>query len=253
MRSFALLLWLPFTAWATPTGISGFSGKSVGTTCTSCHSGGTAPTVMVSGPTTLMLGATGNYTVTVNGGPGKNAGIDAALGGANSGQAVFTAGTGTKLLNGEIVQNAAATMTGGTATFAFSVRAPSTNGVFTLSVAGLSGDGNLSPAGDGVATATVTVTVGTGAATDAGTSPPPVVDAGTPKVDAGVAAPPPTTTSSRDYVAGPVGAGGVDGDVGCSSVGGAPMLIIAAMLMVLWWARRAEPLRIRSRRTDRKP
>ena len=253
MRSFALLLWVPLTAVATPAGISGFSGKSAGTTCTSCHSGGAAPTVTVNGPTTLMLGATGMYTVTVSGGPGKNAGIDAALGGA---AAVFTAGTGTKLLNGEVVQNAAATMTGGTATFAFSVRAPAAAGVFTLSVAGLSGDANLSPSGDGVGTATVNVTVGTpGTGTDAGT--PAVVDAGTPPPPAAVEAgapKPATTTNSRDYVAGPVGPGGVEGDVGCSSVGGAPMLILAAMLLMAWLLRRrAEPLRIRSRRANRKP
>lgn len=225
-----------FSAWATPAGISGFSGKSAGTHCGSCHTGGAAPTVTLTGPTTLMPGATGSYTVRVTGGPGQNAGVDAALAGVNSGQAVFMAGTGTRLLNGEVVHNAAASMTGGSATFAFTVRAPMTNGVFTLNVAGLSANNNDAPSGDGVATAALNVTVGTGTGTtsDAGTPPPPPpVDAGTvaPVVDAGTAAPPASTVTPRkNYVAEPQSAGGVEGEAGCSSVGGPPLLILAAML-----------------------
>ncbi len=250
--SASVFVLIPVVAVASPTGISGFSGKTSGSTCGSCHTGGAAPTVMLAGPGTLVVGQTGNYTVTVAGGPGTNAGFDAALGGVNSGQAVFTPGAGSKLLNGEVVQSAAKAFAGGNATFTFAVKAPATAGVFTLTVAGLSGNGQTDASGDGTGTASlnvdVTLTAGAPPTTvlpaDGGTAAP---DAGTVKADAGTTAP--TTTSKKNYFAEPRSAGGVDGEAGCSSTGGAPMLIIAAMLLAAMFLRRGpEPLRIRSRR-----
>jgi len=86
-------------AHAFPGGVSGYSGKS-GTTCTSCHSSGTAPSITLTGPTSVTSGSTNTYTLTV-GGTG-NGGLDVA---ASAG--TFTAGTGTQVLSGEITQTSA--------------------------------------------------------------------------------------------------------------------------------------------------
>ena len=89
----------PLPAAASSNGISGFSGKS-GSTCTSCHSSGTAPTVTLSGPTTVTSGSTNNYTISVSTVTSGNGGVDVA---ASTG--TFAAGTGTKVLSGEIVHS----------------------------------------------------------------------------------------------------------------------------------------------------
>ncbi len=99
---------------ATSNGISGFSGMN-GSTCTSCHSSGTAPTVTFSGPTSVTSGSVNSYTVTVTGGASGNGGLDVA---ASAG--TFTAGTGTKVLGGEIVHSSPSS----TKTWTFSWTAP---------------------------------------------------------------------------------------------------------------------------------
>src|SRR6266478_3195180 len=99
---------------ATSNGISGFSGMN-GSTCASCHSSGTAPTVTFSGPTSVTSGSVNSYTVTVAGGASGNGGLDVA---ASAG--TFTAGTGTKVLGGEIVHSSPSS----TKTWAFSWTAP---------------------------------------------------------------------------------------------------------------------------------
>jgi hypothetical protein len=86
-------------ASATSNGISGFSGKN-GSTCTSCHSSGPAPTVTLTGPSTVTSGSTNNYTISVSTVTSGNGGVDVA---ASAG--TFAAGTGTKVLNGEIVHS----------------------------------------------------------------------------------------------------------------------------------------------------
>jgi Viral BACON domain len=89
----------PLPAAASSNGISGFSGKS-GSTCTSCHSNGTAPAVTLTGPTTVTSGSTNTYTISVSVVTAGNGGVDVA---ASAG--TFAAGTGTKVLNGEIVHS----------------------------------------------------------------------------------------------------------------------------------------------------
>ena len=86
-------------ASASSGGISGFSGKS-GSTCTSCHSSGTAPKVTLTGPTSVASGSTTTYTISVSTVTAGNGGVDVA---ASAG--TFAAGTGTKVLNGEIVHS----------------------------------------------------------------------------------------------------------------------------------------------------
>ncbi|MGC2193603.1 MAG: choice-of-anchor V domain-containing protein, partial [Terriglobales bacterium] len=101
-------------ASASSNGISGFSGKN-GSTCTSCHSSGTAPTVTMTGPTSVASGSTSTYTISVSTVTSGNGGVDVA---ASAG--TFAAGTGTKVLNGEIVHSSPST----THSWTFSWTAP---------------------------------------------------------------------------------------------------------------------------------
>jgi hypothetical protein len=93
------LIYSSVPASATSNGISGFSGKN-GSTCTGCHSSGTAPTVTMTGPTSVASGSTNTYTISVSTVTAGNGGVDVA---ASAG--TFAAGTGTKVLNGEIVHS----------------------------------------------------------------------------------------------------------------------------------------------------
>ena len=244
---------------ALPGGISGYSGKGGTSVCSGCHSGtATAPTLALTGPATLTAGMTGNYTLTLTGGPGKAAGMDASLSGANSGSVVFTPGTGNKLNSGDLVHSAPLTFIANAASFTFSIKAPLTAGVFTISAAG------LSTSGDGTGKTSLDVTVSAAAGSpptgtpDSGTVPPPVIpspDAGTAPVaspDAGTApAPHPTVTPDGGSVApvappavatptggstAPLSDGVVEGE-GCTAVGGAPFLGLFA-LAGLFFARR---------------
>jgi len=131
-------------ARASSSGISGFSGKS-GSTCTSCHSTGTPPTVTLTGPTTVASGSTNSYTLTV-GGTG-NHGLDVA---ASAG--TFTAGTGTKVLNGEITQITPSTT--GSWTFTWTAPIVTANSTATMWAAAVNGFGG----GTGTIQQAITVT-----------------------------------------------------------------------------------------------
>ena len=86
-------------ALASP-GYTGYSGKS-SSTCGSCHSGGTAPTVSITGPTTATAGSVNSYTMKITGGPLSAGACDIAVSGGTLG-----AGTGDSLKNSEIVGGA---------------------------------------------------------------------------------------------------------------------------------------------------
>ncbi len=131
-------------ASASSNGITGFSGKS-GSTCTSCHSTGTSPTVTLSGPTTVASGSTSSYTLTV-GGTG-NHGLDVA---ASAG--TFTAGTGTKVQNSEITQSTPSTT--GSWTFTWTAPTVTSNSTATLWAAAVNGFGG----GTGTIQQAITVT-----------------------------------------------------------------------------------------------
>jgi hypothetical protein len=111
-------------ASASSSGISGFSGKS-GSTCTSCHSSGTAPTVTMTGPTSVASGSTNTYTISVSTVTAGNGGVDVA---ASAG--TFAAGTGTKVLNGEIVHSAPSS----THSWTFSWTAPTVTATTTATL-----------------------------------------------------------------------------------------------------------------------
>jgi hypothetical protein len=112
-------------AQASSGGISGFSGMN-GSTCTSCHSGSTkVPTITLSGPTSVPSGSTNNYTISVSVITSGNGGVDVA---ASAG--TFAAGTGTRVLNGEIVHSAPSS----THSWTFSWTAPTVTATTTATL-----------------------------------------------------------------------------------------------------------------------
>jgi hypothetical protein len=153
MRSIALLLLSASPALAYKAGAVGFSGMN-GMTCSPCHSGGTAPTVMLSGPSALMRGQTGSYTFTITTNA-KTTGMGAA---ATTGLPLV-AGTGTQEAGDELVQAAPRAPVAGKATYQFSMTAPNAPGSITIWAAGLAANGNNVATGDEVATTTLSVAI----------------------------------------------------------------------------------------------
>ncbi|RKG64181.1 hypothetical protein D7V80_27915 [Corallococcus sp. CA054B] len=144
------------SAFANSTGINGRSGKqSVSCTASGCHGGGaSAPTVTLEGPTALTAGQTGQYSLIISGGPGVKAGMNVAVDGAT-----LTAGSGTKLMSGELTHTLPRTLTDGSARFDFSLVAPATNGTYKVYAAGNSVNGDSDATGDSHGNATLDVVV----------------------------------------------------------------------------------------------
>ncbi|ATB31367.1 MXAN_6652 family MXYO-CTERM-anchored protein [Melittangium boletus] len=232
---------LSTSALARSGGITGVSGQA-GTTCTRCHAeGATKPTVEFSGPTTVTAGSVNQYAFIIRGGPGIIGGTNLAAGDASALLDILNpVGDALKKSGVELTQTAAKVFdTAGAVPelrFDFSLTAPTTEGSFTLYGAGNSANGDSGRNGDGVAAATLAVTVlaqtgsdaGTEPETDAGTEP--ETDAGTgngtdagTQVDAGTGG---ETDAGPGGVTDP-GVGGDDEGGGCSSTGGAPMLLFA--------------------------
>lgn len=164
-------------------GVSGFSGAS-GSSCSQCHSGGTPPTVTLSGPTVAFTGEVFTYTLTVAGGQSIAAGL-----GVSASDGVLTdtlAGSlYTQILGGELThQNGDATqkaspsfpsyshdggpkcindsctqVPGGEVVFTFNWIAPGTAETVTLYGAGNSVNLDGANSGDSAATDTLTITV----------------------------------------------------------------------------------------------
>ena len=136
-------------------GITGFSGKT-GTTCNSCHSGVVAPVVTLTGPTTLGVGATGNYTLTLLPSAGNGlGGLDVS---ASSG-ALSNNPAGTRIAAGEITHSAPNNVPVAGIIWNFSWTAPAAAGNQTLYGAVASSDGDGTSGGDGTAATSLTVTV----------------------------------------------------------------------------------------------
>ncbi|PYY19302.1 MAG: hypothetical protein DMG60_04840 [Acidobacteria bacterium] len=119
---------------ADSSGRAGYSGKTAGRICTSCHSTNAGTTATLTGPTSVASGSTNTYTVTIKG-PGTTGGVDVA-----STAGTFTAGTGSKILSGELVHSSpsatkswtfswiAPTVTANTATTLYAAGVDSYNG-----------------------------------------------------------------------------------------------------------------------------
>ncbi len=142
-------------------GISGYSGNpstNGGASCTDCHSGGVAPTVTLTGPTSVTPGSTNTYTLTISGGQMAGGGMDVS---ATAGTLASIAGQGTKLQSGEITHSATKSADGsGNVTFNFNWTAPA-SGSATLYGAGASVNGTGGTSGDNGAKTSLVVTVST--------------------------------------------------------------------------------------------
>lgn len=153
-----LLLTVASTAFANAGGITGRSGKQT-VTCSSCHAqSGQAPTVTVTGPTSLTAGVRAKYTVTLTGGPGAWGGVDIGtdsglLSIANSTLRYYTTAN-------ELAHSDKKAFAAGSVSWDFYWLAPSTPGSNKLYVAAQSvnGDGNTSADREAITTYTVAIT-----------------------------------------------------------------------------------------------
>ncbi len=154
----AVVLGFTGVALASGNGIAGYSGNPTingGATCASCHSGGAVPAVSISGPTSVDVGSTNTYTITVSGGQQVGGGFGVS---ADRGTLVATSAD-TRLLSGEVVQSNTKAVNGaGSVSWSFNWTAPASPGAATLYGAGNSVDG-AGTGGDGVATTSVGITV----------------------------------------------------------------------------------------------
>jgi len=133
-------------------GITGFSGMN-GPTCAVCHGSpnDAAPSLVLTGPTSLDTGATGAYTLTLTpASPSdqQRGGLDVAVDG---GTLVSIAGQGTTLKNGEITHPQPKTGTGALS-WDFQWTAPSASGNYHIYAAALSANGANGTGGDEVGT-----------------------------------------------------------------------------------------------------
>ncbi|WNG24651.1 hypothetical protein F0U62_11925 [Cystobacter fuscus] len=154
------------SALANSSGITGQSGKD-GSTCNTCHSGGSAPTVEISGPATLEPNATGQYTLIIKGGAARVGGMNIAV---DNAAAVLQAGEGSQKIGKEITHNGLKAFTNDELRFDFSLVAPA-SGTVKLFAAGNSANGDYNSTGDRSSTATLDVTVDQGGCSATGGSP----------------------------------------------------------------------------------
>src|SRR5687768_16614148 len=111
MRIFlgCLVLLVSGSVFANASGALGYSGAPPNNqNCNGCHTGGTAPTVAITGPTSLGAGATGTYTLTVSGGGGSVAGMNVSVSDASA--ALNPISTTVGLAFGELHQKAPVAM-----------------------------------------------------------------------------------------------------------------------------------------------
>ncbi|HZI02705.1 MAG TPA: MXAN_6652 family MXYO-CTERM-anchored protein [Archangium sp.] len=142
-------------AFASASGSNGNSGKS-GSTCTTCHSGGASTTVELTGPTSLAAGATGQYTLTIRGGPGVRGGFNVAV---DNTAASLEPSAGTKKVSNELTHSAPKPAAAGAITFDFSMVAPPSAGTVKLFAAGNSVNGDGAQSGDMSALTSLSVNV----------------------------------------------------------------------------------------------
>lgn len=142
-------------AFANSTGITGNSGKT-SQTCSTCHTGGGATTVELAGPTSLAAGATGQYTLTIRGGPGVRGGMNVAV---DNTAASLEPGAGTKKVSNELTHNAPKPAAAGAITFDFSMVAPPSAGTVKIFAAGNSANGDANSTLDQSALASLSVNV----------------------------------------------------------------------------------------------
>jgi hypothetical protein len=137
-------------------GISGYSGKSRGMTCNTCHDGGVRPNVAISGPQYVLQNSQRSFGLTIFGGQQMGGGLDVAT---DAGTLVAT-DRGTTLMRGEITHTGTRNADrNGDVSWGFDLLAPAAPATVNLFGAGCSVDEDGRAGGDkgGAATAAVTV------------------------------------------------------------------------------------------------
>jgi hypothetical protein len=124
-------------------GMTGVTRKN-GNGCT-CHGANptTGVSVIIDGPAELSPNQTGNYTVTVQGGPAVRAGTDIAVSGGT-----LNASSPLQKVGEELTHVSPQPFTGGVATFSFTYTAPASPGAYTIYANGNSVNFNGANSGD---------------------------------------------------------------------------------------------------------
>jgi mono/diheme cytochrome c family protein/chitodextrinase len=159
---FFLSMAVGHSVFAFSSGVTGYSGNPAaggGNTCVSCHSGGTAPTVTLTGPATVQPGTINSYTLTITGGQANSGGLDVSV---ESGSLINTQSS-TKLQSSEITHTARRAAVSGAVSWSFDWQAPTTAGIYTIYSSGLSTNGDGGTNGDAVSAISTLVTVSTAA------------------------------------------------------------------------------------------
>lgn len=182
-----LALVAPRLATANPGGVAGYTGKPTssapaGESCNKCHSGGAAPQVSITGPSSLAASQSGDYAVVVTSGLARASGAVAATDGV-----ALVPVSGLRDSFGELVQTGSQAAGGSAVQLRFRATAPARGGSFDLWAVGLGSNGS-GTGGDRAAHAKITVAVTGGGSSAGGASP---SDAGAPPAgstprDAGV-------------------------------------------------------------------
>jgi len=140
-------LFFPSLAWPLSGGITGHSGNpniNNGAICTECHGGGVAPTIQLTGPSSVVAGMPNTFTLTMSGGQNNLAGMDIS---ASSGILVATdsgmvkEGVELKHMKPYVVGNT-------TASWMFNYTAPAGVSSATIYAAVLSANDDKSTTGD---------------------------------------------------------------------------------------------------------
>ena len=127
-----MLMICTVTAWTYPSGVSGLTRKSGGAGCAGCHSGASIDGIVtITGPTTLKVGQTGTYTLTIS--SGTLIGCDIA---ASSGT-VAKVSSALQVMNGEVTHSQKMTGTSVQFTWTPSVTRSSATRSTGASIAGL--------------------------------------------------------------------------------------------------------------------
>jgi hypothetical protein len=167
-------------------GVFGYSGKPPAQSCNDCHSGGTAPAVTLSGPTSLPAGGSGTYALDiVTGASTSRVGFDVATSDGTIGKVVQT---NESWINSGELSHTKTWPKGDMVRVQFTLTAPM-SGPVTLYATGLSSDGVDDTGGDTAASTTWNVDVVTDPSADlapavedlagvdavSGASPPPTI------------------------------------------------------------------------------
>jgi len=95
-----LLVFCTLAAWTYPSGITGVTRRTGGSGCAGCHNGSSIDGVVtISGPTTLKVGQTGTYTLTISSGTLIGCDISASSG------TLAKVSSALQLMNGELTHS----------------------------------------------------------------------------------------------------------------------------------------------------